>query len=467
MTEEVIELSDPQYDFLTSTKKHTGFVAGFGSGKSFIGTLKSLNKIINHGIPKTAYYLPTYGDIRDIAFDTFPTVAEMLGYDYKLNKSDKEFTLFDENGNKIGSTIFRNMSEPESIVGYQVGYTLIDETDILREHIMDKAFKKILGRNRLVVPITDKEILEEIVALDELDETMEGTYYHEPRREWCWVNNIDVAGTPEGFKWFYKRFVKHFNKHTDSLIRASTYSNIENLAEDFIETLRAEYTPELFDAYVNGLFVNLTSGTVYSYFDRVKHHTDRVINYGKVIDNNDGTLYRVGADTLHIGQDFNIGGCCGRVHVIDDGIPRLVAEYSVHDTHSIIEHLQREYDGFNIIIYPDASGKSSKTNSRKSDIQLLEDAGYEIDAPNKNPNVQDRVNSVNTLFYKDQYYVNTNECPESTNAYEQQAYNDNGEPEKYSGANTIDDSNDASGYFIDRKFGLLRSTSKTYNKKYN
>ena len=55
--DELLELSDPQYDFLESSAKHTGFVAGFGSGKSFIGTLKSLMRIIDFKIPKTAYYL--------------------------------------------------------------------------------------------------------------------------------------------------------------------------------------------------------------------------------------------------------------------------------------------------------------------------------------------------------------------------------------------------------------------------
>ena len=453
---EEILLSDPQYDFLTSSKKHTGFVAGFGSGKSFIGTLKSLNKIINHDIHRTAYYLPTYGDIRDIAFDTFPIVADMLGYKYKLNKSDKEFTLFDIDGTKLGSTIFRNMSEPETIVGYQVGYTLIDETDILREHIMDKAFKKILGRNRLIIPIEDPDILDEIKELDKLNKKMEGTYFHKGKQAWCWINSIDVAGTPEGFKWFYKRFVKNFKEGTDLLVKASTYSNMENLPDDFIDTLRAEYTPELFEAYVNGDFVNLTSGTIYSYFDRKKHHTNREI------------ITKEGEeDILHIGQDFNIGGCCGRVHVIDKGIPKLVGEYSVYDTQSIINHLDKIYSKHRIVIYPDASGDANKTNSSKSDIQLLKDAGYTIDAPNKNPFVQDRINSVNTLFYKNQYFINTNTCPDTTQALEQHAYNDKGEPEKFNGPNTIDDRNDALGYFINKKFGLLRLKSETYNKKFS
>ncbi len=441
----MIELSDEQFDFFTSKKKHTGFVAGFGSGKSFIGTLKSLNKIIE-GIPKTAYYLPTYGDIRDIAFDTFPDVAEMLGYTFKLNKSDKEFILFDEHGEQLGKTIFRNMSEPEGIVGYQVGYTLIDETDILPEVKMDKAYKKILGRNRLILEVEDDDILNSIDS----GENVDGTYFHKGKQKWCYINSIDVAGTPEGFKFFYNRFVKKFKKDTDLLIRASTYSNLHNLPDDFIETLEEQYPPELVDAYVNGEFVNLTSGTVYKYFNRTRHHSNREANH---------------QDILHVGQDFNVGGCCGRVHVIDNGKPILVDEYSVYDTHSIIKHLNDTYPNNTIIIYPDASGDNESTNASKSDISLLREAKFRIDAPKKNPRVQNRVNTVNTKFYRDEYLVNTNKCPKSTLAFEQQAYK-NGSPEKFDGADTIDDSNDASGYFIHRKFGLVKNSIKQVGVSY-
>ena len=68
------------------------WVGDFGSGKSFIGTLKSLMRIIDFKIPKTAYYLPTYGDIKDIAFDGFPLVADTLGYKYRLNKYSVTFS---------------------------------------------------------------------------------------------------------------------------------------------------------------------------------------------------------------------------------------------------------------------------------------------------------------------------------------------------------------------------------------
>lgn len=401
-------------DFLKSTATNTGFCAGLGSGKSYVATLKTIIKKIQHPDLTVAYYLPTYGLIRDIAFDKFPTMLSEMGYKYKLNKSDKEIHIED-----YGKIIFRGMDNPETIVGYEVFYSIIDECDILNLDKMTIAYNKIMARNRQKCP--------------------NGTR-----------NQIDVASTPEGFKWFYQRYVKDFNIDTDLLVRASTYDN-KHLPEDYISNLEQQYPPNLLKAYLMGEFVNLTSGVVYSYFDRYKHHTDREVEE---------------SDILHIGQDFNVGGCCGRIHVIDNGIPKLVDEYSVNDTQSIVLHLQKNYPDHKIIFYPDASGNSNKTNSSKTDIRLLKDAGYKIDAPNKNPLVKDRVNTVNNRFYNNEYLVNTNKCPDSTEAFEQQAYDKNGDPEKFDGANTVDDSNDAVGYFIHRKFGIDKGRIKKGNFKF-
>jgi hypothetical protein len=43
------------------------------------------------------------------------------------------------------------MSDPERIIGYEVGYSLIDETDILSKDKMSDVFMKIIGRNRSVL----------------------------------------------------------------------------------------------------------------------------------------------------------------------------------------------------------------------------------------------------------------------------------------------------------------------------
>jgi len=431
----VIELSAPQFDFLTSDKKHTGFVAGFGSGKSTVGTLKTLMKIIDCGIKKTAYYLPTYGDIRDIAFDVFPNVAEMLGYQYKLNKTDKEFILYDGRY-ELGKTLFRNMSEPENIVGYEVGYSLIDETDILRVQIMDKAFKKILGRNRLLSPVNNEDMINSF-SKDGI--IPNGTYFHKKLNCFCWINCTDVAGTPEGFKWFYKRFKENINHDTDLLIKASTYSNLHNLPDDFIDTLKAQYPLELFEAYVNGEFINLTSGTIYKYFKRDTHHSDEV---------------ETEHEELIIGQDFNIGGCVSVVYIRRGENMIAVNEYESYDTKGIIENTKAKYPNRVISIYPDASGNAKKTSASESDIAMIRNAGLKVFVNGRNPMVRDRHTITNNKLDKMTLLVNTNRCPKLTNALEQHAYKNN-EPEKFAGAGTIDDYTDAATYPLAFLFPII------------
>lgn len=265
------------------------------------------------------------------------------------------------------------------------------------------------------------------------------------------INQIDVASTPEGFKWFYERYVKDFNKDTDLLVRASTYEN-KHLPENYISNLEQQYPPSLLKAYLMGEFVNLTSGVVYNHFDRKKQHTDEEIKPHEI---------------LYIGQDFNVGGCCGSVVVIRNGKPYMLDEFSCYDTHAIINHVKETYKDHQIWFIPDSSGDNNNTNSSKSDIQLLRDAGFNVDAPSKNPFIQDRVNTLNTLCYKKEFYINTNKCPNTTQALEQQAYDDKGKPEKYSGANTIDDRNDSLGYVIHRKFGIDRGVVKSLGMKFN
>lgn len=391
-----IALLPAQKEFFFSNV-NSMFVAGYGSGKSHAGTVKTIVKKLQYPKHKVAYYLPHYGLVRDIAFDKFPTILDDMGLTYKLNKSDKEIHI-----DNYGSILFRSMDNAETIVGYEVAYSLIDEADILPVDKMEKVYQKILGRNRAI----------------------DGA---------C----VDAVSTPEGFKWLYKESQSGNFK----VIRASSESN-KFLSRDYIDQLRKQYPSELLDAYMHGKFVNLTSGTVYKYFDRFKHHTDEEIIQG---------------EQLHIGQDFNIGGCCSSVFVIRNQKPICVDEFSSYDTQAIIDNIRNRYQNHYVTIYPDASGHAGKTNASQSDIRMLSNAGFGINAPKANGRVQDRVNSVNRLFDHKELKVNTKKCPRITKALEQQSYDKNGEPEKFSGAETVDDWNDSFGYFIVRMFGLVRS----------
>src|SRR5690606_25416095 len=102
-------------------------------------------------------------------------------------------------------------------------------------------------------------------------------------------------------------------------------------------------------------------------------------------------------------------------------------------------------EGRKITVYPDASGKAGRTNASESDIQIIRSAGYAVDCPNANPPVRDRVNSINGLLAHDRLHVNSDKCPNLTDALESQGYDKKGEPEKFDSHPSIDDWNDCAG----------------------
>jgi phage terminase large subunit len=379
-----------QREFINSTAKHTALIGGFGSGKSHCGVDKTIIKKMMLPNVNCAYYLPTYGLIQDVAIPKFTSQLINFGIQFTINRSDNVIKT------NYGNILLRNMSDPERIIGYEVGYSLIDETDILSKDKMADVFMKIIGRNRSVLP--------------------DGM-----------INQTDVVGTPEGFKWLYEFFIKNAteNKH---VIKAKTFDN-PFLPSGYIETLKETYTDSQVTAYLNGDFVNLNSQSVYTSYNRKAHRTDAIPMPNEV---------------LYVGLDFNITNMNAVVHVKRNG--KLYAVGEVHggyDTQAICDYLKENYKGHQLRINPDASGNARST-SGASDFSILKANGFIVDAPKKNPGVQERVNGVNLAFQKDLYYVNDKLCPNYAEALENQAYK-NGVPDKQSGFDHI---TEAGGYCV-------------------
>lgn len=395
-----IKVLPHQIEFINSTSVHTGIVGGFGSGKSKAGTLKTVEKLKTYPGVNVAYYLPTYGLIKDIAFPNFKSVLTQMDIPYVLNETDKEFKT------PLGKIILRSMEKVETIVGYEVGYSLIDEADILSKQKMRTAFVKIVARNR--VPLWDGS-----------------------------PNCIDMVSTPEGFKFLYDFFVKD-KKPNRKLIQAKTSDN-PFLPEAFIDTLKDIYNEQELEAYLNGEFVNLASGSVYYAFNRKTNHSDRMLM------NTD--------HSLHVGMDFNVTNMSAVVRVLDPspyGITSTAVDEvtKAYDTADVIQILKERYPKKRIIVYPDASGQNRKTSASDTDIDLLKAARFIVKVGKSNPTVKDRITTVNGSFKNAKgiikNYINTNTCPELTEAYEQLPYK-NGLPDKESG---FDHLTDADGYCV-------------------
>ena len=414
------KLNVPQSQFLTLPHKFKAFVAGFGSGKTWVGCSALCKHFWEFPKINAGYFAPTYPQIRDIFFETFEEVAYDWGLNVNIKESNKEVDVY-SGATYRGTILCRSMEKPATIVGFKIGKALIDELDVIPIHKAEQAWRKIIARMRV-----QREGLQ---------------------------NGIDVTTTPEGFKFVYNQFVKAARDKPElaslyGLVQASTYDNELNLPADYIPSLYQSYPPQLIQAYLNGQFINLTSGSVYADFDRKLNHSDAELR---------------AHETVHVGMDFNVNNMAAAINVIRDGEPISVDEITEgRDTPQMAGLLKERFkdNGHKVVIYPDASGQNtSSKNASESDLSILKDAGFTVRAKTRNPAIKDRVNAMNAMILnadgERRWKVNTNNCPTLTECLEQQAYDKNGVPDKDSGHDHL---NDAQGYFINNLYPIVKNT---------
>jgi hypothetical protein len=204
-----------------------GISAGYGAGKTRALCAKAVMlAAVNQGFIGCVME-PTGPLIRDIWMTDFDDFLEMYDIPYTFRASPlPEYMLHLPGGDtKILCRSFENWSR---IIGLNLAWVLADEIDTVTPSIANKAFPKILGRLR------------------------SGN-----------VRQFGAASTPEGFRWMWNTFGSDEAKARPDrhLIKMRTVDN-PHLPPDFIERLEANYDPSLLRAYLDGEFVNLTTGQV-------------------------------------------------------------------------------------------------------------------------------------------------------------------------------------------------------------
>jgi len=404
-----------QLEFIRDTKtRSSALVGGFGSGKTKSLLLKTIDlSALNAGY-KGALYAPTNELAVDILVPELDELLEQLKIPCKFKASPRPvYTLHFKHGSTL--LYIRSFENYKRIIGQNLAFAGVDEIDTMKPEVARWAWQKLMGRIR------------------------SGR-----------VNQLYTTSTPEGFKFLYQYFFKEAEGKTDRrLIRAKTTDN-PFLPATFVSDLYENYPEQLVKAYVNGEFVNLTSGTVYYGYDRTLNRSDRLAK---------------DEDALHIGADFNVGRMAATVHVMEGDRADCVSEFSgIFDTPDLIRAIQNRYPAQcaaqRVYIYPDASGGARKTvNASTSDLILLRQAGFAVYAPAANPAIKDRVASVNLRLCNGEglrrYFVNDQECPRTAEALEQQVYDSNGMPDKSGG---LDHQVDSLGYFLHYHYPIASMT---------
>ena len=397
-----------QYAFCEDiSHRKLGLVCGFGAGKTAGLVAKGCTLAAQNIGFVSALFEPTAPMVRDILERSMNEWLDEweIPYTFRASPLPEYILHFAEGTHTI---LLRTMENHGRLRGHNLCSVGFDEGDTSNQRIAENATRMALARLRA------------------------GN-----------IRQFFAATTPEGFGWAYKTFKAEATEDT-RLIQARTEDN-PNLPADFIPSLIENYPANLIQAYLNGEFVNLTTGQVYDRFSRDKHVAP--VQWDP-------------DESILLGIDFNIGNMSGICAVRRGSSLHVFDEITgSHDTDALAKEVRRRYGKARILGYPDASGAARSTNSSRSDVAIL--AAYDIAnmAPKANPPIRDRVAAVQALLENGMGQVRLTidpRCSKMIECLELQSYSEKGEPDKEAG---YDHCNDALGYIIHRCFEVGRANA--------
>lgn len=358
-----------QREFLDDvTSKFLHLSTGFGGGKSFSLVLKNFQlSRLNRNIPGGCV-VPSIADYKKDLLPLFEEILEINRIRYRYHKTDKWFRFPWSKGKLFIATAEKKIRGPNW------GYATMNESTL----ITHERFKETIGRVRV-----------------------KGATHPQ----------IASSGTPEGTgHWKYETFVETPMKGS-RIIYGDTRDNLENLNEDFVQTLENSYDEIMLDAYLRGLFVNMKGNRFYYAYDP-KKNDDPKIEW-------DDTL------EVHVSLDYNVSPMVAVLwHVVPlmnmQGVPwidptngkpfyrALAFDQIVIDDGADVHRMDtafREYglDPDTTTIYPDPAGKSrsTATEGAKGSTEVLRGLGwYKIKVKSSAPRFRTRQLAVCNLLSK-------------------------------------------------------------------
>ena len=331
-------LSDPQQVICNDESRFRVAVTGRRFGKTHVA-MRELARFASKPDQEVWYVSPSYRMSKGIVWDALKGKLKELRWIEQSNEAELKLRL------KNGSVIhLKGADNPDSLRGRGLNFIILDEfqdidkrtwTEVLRPTLSDK------GGHAL------------------------------------------FTGTPRGVGSFSHEMFT-MAQSTDNW-GAHTFTTLDggNVPASEIEEAKRDMDQKTFEQEYLATF-NTYSGVVYYNFDR--KYTVQPCN-GKDI------------TEIHCGLDMNIDpmSCC--ISVIENNVIYIVDEISMtgSNTDEVCDELKRRYPNSRIIMYPDPAGRQRKTSAGgRTDISILQNAGFRVNVRNNHTPIRDRVNAVNS-----------------------------------------------------------------------
>lgn len=393
-----MRLTKPQTKIFLSDSRFRVVVAGRRFGKTFLSTAELLHRALRESDQNVWYVAPTYKAAKEIAWDM---LSNQIPREYIDKTNETSLTISLKNRSTIS---LKGAEKPDNLRGRSLNFVVLDEFADMR-----------------------KEAWFEVIR-PSLSDRQGGALF---------------IGTPKGRNHFYDLYGKGLDG--DDGWSAHQYTTIEggNVPPEEIESAKADLDTRTFQQEYEAQFVNY-SGIIYYSFKReesVKRHDgDRSV--------------------IHVGMDFNLDPMSAvlmtrkgdTLHIFDE----IVMFGS--NTDEMVAELRERYGNGTIVIYPDPASRQRKTSAgSRTDLSILQNAGFEVRVRNSHAAVRDRINAVNSRLLSNdgqrRLYVDP-KCKKVIESLERHTYKEGtSQPEK----DGFDHMNDALGYAVEYLFPIKKA----------
>jgi len=190
------------------------------------------------------------------------------------------------------------------------------------------------------------------------------------------------TGTPKGYgSWSHTMFTKALSTEDWNAWQFTTLQG-GNVPPEEIEAARRDLDERTFKAEYEASFIEYGGVVAYNF------------DYKETIK----PLNNPNKDIIHVGMDFNLSPGTMAIFDIRGDIIHFHDEiYMLNsNTDMMVAELRDRYPNAQVIVYPDPAGRARKSSSAgRSDISILQNAGFVVKARPQHTSIKDRVNSLN------------------------------------------------------------------------
>ncbi len=393
-----MKLTKPQDDIFFNDSRFRVVVAGRRFGKTFLSTYELLKHALQGKSRNCWYVAPTYKAAKEIAWNM---LIDAIPDGYMTKKNETALSIDLRNGSSIA---LKGAEKPDNLRGRALDFCVLDEFADMRPEAWHEVLRPSLSDRR---------------------------------------GSALFIGTPKGRNHFYDLWTRGVDGQESW--EAFQYTTIDggNVDPDEIESAKNDLDERTFQQEYEARFVNY-SGIIYYAFSREQSVK----------------AYNALAEELHIGMDFNVDPMSAVVCVRNGGTLHAIDEIVMYgsNTDEMVDEIRQRYKQNAITIYPDPASAQRKTSAgSRTDLNILQNAGFRVKVRSKHPAIRDRINSVNSRLLSSQQqrrlFVTPN-CKNVINSLERQTYKEGtSQPNKDDG---FDHMNDALGYLIEYMFPIRK-----------